>query len=153
MPEKEVPSLVAGYPTVVEIPVAWGEMDAFGHVNNIVYLRYFESARIAYFAALEILEVMTATGIGPILAETRCRYKFPLAYPDTVAVGARVAELAVDRFLMHYRVVSHRHGRVAAEGDGRIVFYDYNAKAKASLPAKIVARIREREGADLVETT
>ena len=40
-------SPVADYPVVIEIPVAWGEMDAYGHVNNIVYFRYFESARIA----------------------------------------------------------------------------------------------------------
>lgn len=151
MPEHAWQELLAEYPTVIETPVAWGEMDAFGHVNNIVYLRYFESARIAYFETLGTLETMTATGIGPILAETRCRYKLPLTYPDTVAVGARIAELAADRFLMHYRVVSHRHARVAAEGDGRIVSYDYNARTKAPLPQTIVDRIRELEGAALTE--
>ena len=41
--------LTERYPVVIEIPVAWGEMDAFQHLNNIVYFRYFESARIAYF--------------------------------------------------------------------------------------------------------
>ncbi len=144
--------LLVDYPTVIQIPVAWGEMDAFGHVNNTVYLRYFESARIAYFEALGTMETMAATGLGPILAETRCRFKFPLTYPDTVAAGARVAELAADGFLMHHRVVSHRHSRVAAEGDGRIVSYDYNAKTKAKLPEVAVARIRGREGAALVDT-
>ncbi len=151
MADQDGPQLLADYPTVIEIPVAWGEMDAFGHVNNVVYLRYFESARIAYFEALGTRETMAATGIGPILAETRCRFKVPLTYPDTVKVGARVAELAADRFLMHYRVVSHRHGRVAAEGDGRIVSYDYKAKTKTALPEAIVARIRDLEGAALVE--
>ena len=151
MPEHDRPTLLAEYPTVTEIPVAWGEMDAFGHVNSIVYLRYFESARITYFEALGTLETMAATGIGPILAETRCRYKLPLTYPDTVLVGARITELATDRFLMHYRVVSRRHGKVAAEGDGRIVHYDYNTKTKAALPEVIVSRIRELEGAALVE--
>jgi acyl-CoA thioester hydrolase len=145
--------LLANYPTVIDIPLAWGEMDAFGHVNNIVYLRYFESARIAYFEPLGIMEAMTATGIGPILAETRCRYRLPLTYPDTVAVGARIVELAADRFLMHYRVVSHRHGRLAAEGDARVVYYDYNAGAKTPLPASIAARIRKREGDALEAAT
>jgi len=64
-----------GFPVVIEIPVAWGEMDAFQHVNNIVYLRYFESPRIAYFERLSFLEVMEQTGVGPILAETHCRYR------------------------------------------------------------------------------
>lgn len=42
----ELPEPLAGFPVRVDIPVAWGEMDAFGHVNNVVYFRYFESARI-----------------------------------------------------------------------------------------------------------
>ena len=50
--------LLADYPVVVETPVAWGEMDAFGHVNNIVYFRYFETARIAYFEKLDVPEFL-----------------------------------------------------------------------------------------------
>jgi acyl-CoA thioester hydrolase len=45
---------IDGYPVVIEIPIAWGEMDAFQHVNNIFYFRYFESARIAYFGRLKM---------------------------------------------------------------------------------------------------
>ncbi|MBL0713735.1 MAG: acyl-CoA thioesterase [Desulfosarcina sp.] len=138
--------MLEDYPVVIEIPVAWGEMDAFGHVNNIVYLRYFESARIAYFEKLKVMQAMAATGIGPILAETRCRYKLPLTYPDTVSVGAKIVELMADRFLMHYRVVSHRHGKVAAEGDGRVVPYDFGAQTKTPLPEVISDRIRALEG-------
>ena len=152
MPETAWREFVADYPAVIHIPVAWGEMDAFGHVNNIVYLRYFESARIAYFEKLGTLETMAATGIVPILAETRCRYKFPLTYPDTVAVAARTVELAAERFLMHYRVVSHRHEKVAAEGDARVVSYDYNAGQKAPLPQVIMDKIRALEGSALTVT-
>ncbi|MCB0148997.1 MAG: acyl-CoA thioesterase, partial [Caldilineaceae bacterium] len=50
--------LLAGYPVVIEIPVAWGEMDAFQHVNNIVYFRYFESGRIAYFERAGMMNLM-----------------------------------------------------------------------------------------------
>ena len=56
-----------GYPVVIEIPVFWGDMDAMRHVNNTVYLRYFESARIALFERLGYLDVMEQTGVGPIL--------------------------------------------------------------------------------------
>lgn len=75
----------------------------------------------------------------------------PLTYPDRVSVGARIAELAADRFLMHYRVVSQHHGKVAAEGDGRIVSCDDQAKVKSVHPEALVARIRQLEGAALVE--
>src|SRR5687767_1167703 len=52
----------------VEIPVQWGDMDAFGHVNNTVYFRWFESARIAYFEKIGLNERMRRDRKGPILA-------------------------------------------------------------------------------------
>ena len=133
--------LLAGYPVILAIPVAWGEMDAFQHVNNIVYLRYAESARIAYLEQAGLNETMQGTGIGPILASINCRYLFPVTYPDTVRVGTRVTEVGADRFTVHFRIVSTRHGRVAAQGDSVIVSYDYGAGAKTPLPAAMRAAI------------
>ena len=117
--------LLAHCPVVIEIPVAWGEMDSFQHVNNIVYLRYFESARIAYFERLKLMEFMNQTGIGPILASVQCKFKIPLNYPDTVSVGTRISKVEHDRFVMEYYVVSHKHQKVAAEGEGVIVSFNY----------------------------
>jgi len=138
--------LLKTYPVVIETPVAWGEMDALRHVNNIVYFRYFESARMAYFTRLGVWDYMNETGIGPILASTACRFKLPLTYPDTVSVGAKVSGIEVDRYVMKYAVVSHAHGRVAAEGEGLIVSYDYRALGKAPLPDEIKRRIEALEG-------
>ena len=137
--------LLADFPVVLEIPVAWGEMDAFQHVNNIVYFRYFESGRIAYLERLGFLEVMNQTGIGPILAETRCRFRKALTYPDTVSVGTRVSEVDEDRFVMQYRLVSHKLKAVAAEGEGLMVSYNYWEKRKAAIPDKVRRRIKEIE--------
>lgn len=134
------------FPVRIQIPVAWGEMDAFQHINNVVYFRYFESARIAYFDAIEMMNVMETTGVGPILAETRCRFRIPLTFPDTVMVGARVRELARQGFTMHYAVASRRHGKLAAEGEGRIVTIDYAGGGKADLPEVVRERILALEG-------
>jgi acyl-CoA thioester hydrolase len=134
-----------GFPVVIEAPVAWGEMDAFQHVNNIFYFRYFESARIAYFERCGALAIMEATGIGPILAAARCRFRIPLTYPDTVAVGARVPAVGRDRFTMAYAAVSRRHGKLAAEGEGEIVAYDYRAGHKTDVPDALRRRIAELE--------
>jgi acyl-CoA thioester hydrolase len=138
--------MLEGYPVLIEIPVAWGEMDSLQHVNNIVYFRYFESARMAYFDELDIWGYMKETGIGPILASTQCKFRIPLAYPDTVFVGTKIAEVSEDRFLMKYLVVSRQHRKVAAEGEGVIVSYDYRAQRKAPLPEELKARIRSLEG-------
>jgi acyl-CoA thioester hydrolase len=138
-------ALLASYPVIIQIPVAWGEMDAFGHVNNIVYFRYFESARIAYLERIRGIEHMKETGIGPILASTHCRFRAPLTYPDTVSVGTRIHSIEGDRFTMDYCVVSHNLEKVAAEGDGLVVIFDYAQNKKTALPDVLRQRIEEVE--------
>ena len=132
-------------PLVIETPVAWGQMDAFRHLNNTAYFRFFESARIAYFEKLNLLEFMEATGVGPILAATNCRFRIPLTYPDTVSIGTRVSEIGSDRFTMEYYIVSHRYQRVAAEGTGSIVCFNYVENKKTPVPAEIKQRIEALE--------
>lgn len=141
-----VKQLTREFPVVIETDVRWGDMDAFNHVNNVSYLRYFESGRIAYFDALELADFFGLDGIGPILAETSCRYKFPLTYPDRVSVGVRSEQLGEDRFTQQYVLVSHRHGRIAATGDGIIVTFDYSANRKAPIPDRVRERIEALEG-------
>lgn len=139
-------ALLTDYPVVIEIPIAWGDMDAFQHVNNVRYFRFFESARIAYFEKLAFMQVMDETGVGPILASTQCRFRVPLTYPDSIRVGARVVEVGLDRFSMHYRVVSRQHSKVAAEGEGLVITFDYRNQCKHPLPEVLRRRIASLEG-------
>jgi len=141
------------YPVVIEIPVAWGEMDSYQHVNNVVYFRYFESARIAYAEKLGLTRLKDETGIGPILGSAGCRFRHPLTYPDTVSVGARTVSIEEDRFTMHYVVVSRCHGKVAAEGDAVIVMYDYNEGRKTKIPDAIRTRLKEIEKGKLPDSS
>jgi len=144
------PSL-ATFPVIVSMPVHWGEMDAYGHVNNTVFFRYFETARIAYLDRSGMLASYERDGIGAILHSTECRFRLPLFYPDTVLVGARTVDVGADRFTMGYRIVSLSHDGVAADGSGIIVAYDYRARRKVSLPTEIraaVERLRGRTAAD-----
>lgn len=134
------------FPVVIETPVAWGAMDAYGHVNNTVYFRWFESARIAYLDRIGFREAAVHGGVGPILGSTACRFRRALEYPDTVRVGARVAELGDDRFTHEYVVVSEAVGGVAAEGEGVIVAYDYGRGRKATLPEAVRRTIEGLEG-------
>ncbi len=133
------------YPVVIEIPVAWGEMDAFQHVNNVVYFRYFETVRIAYFEKLDVLELMKTTGVGPILAAISCRFKTPLTYPDRVLAGAKVTSIYADRFTMEYRIVSINRQKIATEGDGIIVAFNYLENKKAVIPEELKQRIKVME--------
>ena len=135
------------YPVVVDVPVAWGEMDAYGHVNNIVYFRYFETVRMAYFERLDAPGFINRNPVGPILASTSCRFRAALAFPDRVSVGARVARVEEDRFVMLYAVYSHRMQKIAAEGEGTIVCFDYRESRKALLPEALRQKIASLEAA------
>lgn len=121
------------YPVVVSQPVRWGDMDAFGHVNNTVYFRFFETARIAYFEEMGI-HTSTPSGVGPILHSTSCRFRAPVVFPDTVRTGARVAEVGEDRIRMEHVVYSERLAKVAATGEALVVTFDYAAGQKAPVP-------------------
>src|SRR5439155_20735210 len=109
-------SLLAGYPVVVEQAVVWGEMDSYRHVNNVVYFRYFENARLEYFRRLDWTALEAETGDGPILAATQCRFRKALTYPDTIWIGAKVVNVQDDRFTIQHRVVSRGLNAAAAEG-------------------------------------
>ena len=96
------------WPVSVSIPVLWGHMDAFNHVNNVMYLRWFESARIAFFEAADVIGEMERTGVGPILGRATCDYRIPLTYPDQLTVQTTVTSLGTSSFVMQNRVLCNQ---------------------------------------------
>ncbi|KLU65430.1 putative esterase [Desulfosporosinus acididurans] len=138
---------LSDFPVRITIPIAWSEMDAYGHINNVYYLRYFETARIQYLQEIGLMDMKVETDVGPILAQTTCKYLKPLQYPDQIIVGAKTTSMSKSSFVMEYLIVSEKIG-VAASGEGVIVMYDYNASKKAEIPPIIRKRIAELEKKD-----
>jgi len=134
-------------PITIAIPVTWGDMDAFGHVNNIFYFRYFETARIEYLRRIGwMTDAFPISGIGVILHSVQCRFRIPVTYPDTLDVSARLVTIEQDRITLAHEVRSRAHdGAVAAEGSGLIVAFDYSLKAKSAIPEAVRRRILELE--------
>lgn len=139
-------ALVADYPVVVRIPVQWGEMDAYGHVSNVVYFRWFESARVEYLIRCGFARSYEEEGVGAILHSTGCRFRRPLFHPDVVLVGGRAVEVEEDRFTMEYRIVSESAREVAAEGAGVVVSYDYRERRTVPIPEAVREGIEALEG-------
>lgn len=121
----------------------WGELDAYGHVNNTVFFRWFESARIAFLDRCGMLETMQRDHVGAILHSTSCRFRRAVFFPDTVLVAGAGTAVGDDRFTMRYRVVSLAQDAVAAEGEGVIVCYDYARRTKVPLPAQVQTALVE----------
>lgn len=138
--------LLSDYRVVVSYPVHWGDQDAFGHVNNTVYLRWFESGRIFYFDSIGVSDHYEATKVGPIMASIRCDYRFPVTYPDTIQVGSRVSRIGRSSLAMDHAIVSLRRDLIVAEGTSTIVVYDYTKAKSTPVPDAIRRAIADREG-------
>lgn len=129
------------WPVELSLPLLWGQMDALGHLNNTVYLRFFEEARIALFDHVSLRTVRAATRVGPILAATSVRFLRPLVHPDTVRVETAVRSVGQTSFVLDYRVTSLRHLVVAATGDSVVVLYDYERETKVPVPDDLRAAL------------
>lgn len=136
---------LGSWPVSVEFPVHWGDMDSFGHVNNAVYLTWFESARIAYFRQIR-QEFITADNVGPILARMEIDYRLPVEYPDTVRCEATVTSLGNSSYRMAYRLHSEAGNGLAAEGDSVVVMIDYGTGRSVPLSDELRSAIEELEG-------
>jgi acyl-CoA thioester hydrolase len=141
----DIQELLQGYPVVIQQALAWGEMDAYQHINNIVYFRYFENARLEYVTRLGWPDWSRELGIGPIVSAVQARFRRPLTFPDTISIGARLGTILEDRFTLEHIVVSHNQRAVTTEGEGTIVIFNYADQRKVPIPEFVRRRIEELE--------
>ena len=140
------PTALAEFPVSIRLPIQWGDQDAFGHVNNTVAIRWFESARVAYLDAGGLDHLMSRGGLGPILASISCQYRKQLGYPDIVHVGARVSRLGRSSLTMHHAVFSEKLQAIAVEGDSAVVVFNYDTQRPVRIPDEVRAAMERLEG-------
>lgn len=122
-----------------QIPIRWGDMDAYGHVNNTIYFRYMEQARCEWLEAMDI-----GVGIGdsgPVIVNASCTFLIPLTYPGTVEVRTFVGEpgrSSIPTFV-EMRVVGDE--RIYAEGAAKVVWMDTRTGKSVPLPDRVRASL------------
>jgi acyl-CoA thioester hydrolase len=114
-PQPEAP---AAYPHLTEIATRWMDNDAYGHVNNAVHYSFFDTTVNAWLIARGALDVAASPVVG-LVVETGCRYFAPLAYPEPVTVGLRVAH--VGRSSVRYELALFGRGCASAAAQGHFV--------------------------------
>ena len=125
------------YKIITDQKVAWGDMDAFGHVNNVIYYRYIESARIEYLNQLNILDL----DINTVVASNSCKYLKPVFYPDHLRIGTKVVEIRNSAFRMEYTIWSEQQNSIVAVAEAVIVCVDKNTMQKVLIPSHIKEKI------------
>lgn len=129
--------------------VAWGDMDAVGHVNNVMYYRYIESARVEYLTKIGAI----GQGLSAVIASSSCRFLRPVFFPDVLEIGVQVIEVRNSGFRMNYVLYSTAQNQIVATGDAIAVMVNASTLGKAALPAELRQRIYALEqtvGNDLI---
>jgi acyl-CoA thioester hydrolase len=140
-----------GYKYTLAIPVRFRDLDAMGHVNNAVYLTYFEAARIPYYLMLSGTPDLAHTDM--IVARIECDYRAPATFGDTLIVGVRVDEIRSRSFSLTYRIENAAISELVAEGRSVQVAYDYAARETRLVSAELIRAAEAYEGRALREAT
>ena len=119
------------------IETRWKDNDVFGHVNNVVYYSYFDTAVNAFLIEHGVLDLQRSTIVG-LVAETQCRYYSSIAFPDTVYVGLRLAHLGTSS--IRYEVGIFRNDDLTASAQGYFVhvYVDRESNRPVPMPAVLV---------------
>ena len=137
----DLTSLKKQYPASTEIKVKWGEMDAFQHLNNTVYIRYFEVGRIDLFEQIGVTSDIKTHNTGPILASVHCDYLAPVTYPDTLIVFSSATQTGPKKVEVEHKLWSTQQKQVVAKGFSVGVYYDYSALKSCIIPDQVAAKL------------
>lgn len=133
---QSIPTELANYAFIHGQSIQWGEMDAFNHLNNVVYYRYAESARIGYLQELSMFDGSMVT----MLAQSSCQYLRPVTYPDTLLIGVRCQRLGNTSIVIEYAYYSGEQQAIVANAEAVIVRMDSSGNKK--LPWTAAERTR-----------
>ena len=142
-------------PAVVSLVVRYGDLDPYGHVNNAVYLEFFEEIRLAYWRALadlagiEELEAGDVPDARYVIAETTVRFKAPVFLSDTLHGAARVSTVGNRSYAMEFELRtgdSFEAGALAAEGSAAHVFFDPKTNEVRTRPDWFLPTVAALEG-------
>jgi acyl-CoA thioester hydrolase len=124
---------------VMRQPIRWGDMDMMGHVNNTVYFRYIETARIAWLEEIE--GAPDPAGTGPVIVNAHCSFLKQLKYPGDIEVSTYVGPPGRSSFEMTHEIrlvgPDGQPGAVHAEGGAKIVWVDLQAEKSVPLPGAV----------------
>jgi len=133
---------------VERIPIRWGDMDAMGHVNNTVYFRYMEQARIGWFEAL-VPEAEAWQSTGIVIVNASCNYKRPISYPGTVDVRLHVGAPGGTSVATFYELRVDKDPVPYADGAAVVVFVNMKTQKPARIPDGIRVRLLEAKNLKL----
>ena len=128
------------YPYVTPITTRWMDNDIYGHINNVAYYSFFDTAANRFLIERGGLDIATATVIG-LVVESRCEYHAPLAYPQGLRAGVRVDRLGNRAVTYGIAIFTEADDIAAAHGHFVHVFVDRASRQPVSIPGPLRAAL------------
>jgi acyl-CoA thioester hydrolase len=125
---------------IERIPIRWGDMDAMGHVNNTVYFRYMEQARIGWFEAL-VPQAQAWKSTGIVIVNASCNFRKPINYPGTVEVRLFSGPPGGSSVATYYDLSVNQE--LYADGAATVVFIDMEKQKPMRIPDRIRGLLKE----------
>lgn len=141
-PAKPLPEAREAYRAFRTIGTRWMDNDAYGHVNNVVYYSWFDTAVNAHLIEAGVLDIHEGTTIGLVI-ETQCNYFAPLAFPQDVEAGLRVAHAGTSSVRYEVGLFAKGEPLTAAKGHFIHVYVDKATRRPVPLPADLKAVLEE----------
>ncbi|MBA4758548.1 thioesterase family protein [Sphingosinicella sp.] len=130
----------ADYAAFRGITTRWADNDVYGHVNNVVYYSWFDTAVNAHLIEAGVLDIHGGAVIG-LVVETGCRYAAPLAFPQTIEAGIRAAHIGTSSVRYEVGLFAEGEAEAAAEGFFIHVYVDRETRRPVPLPAGLRAAL------------
>ncbi|WP_415187062.1 acyl-CoA thioesterase [Rhodomicrobium sp.] len=123
----------ADYPHHAPIQTRWMDNDVYGHVNNVTYYSYFDTAVNRYLIEAGALDIEKSAVIG-LVVETSCRYRAPITFPEAVTAGIRVARIGSSSVRYEIGLFREDEDIACAEGHFIHVYVDRATRRPVPLP-------------------
>lgn len=137
---------LADFKLIDKRKVVWGDMDAMRHVNNTKYFFYCETARIEFLQSILSKGAFADPenrGIGIALAETSCRFKVSLTYPDNLEIGTAVTKIEDNQFHLRHAIYSEKLNRIAAEATARMVVFNFATGQRSPVDDEMLSKLKQ----------
>jgi len=129
----------------LNLRIDWSELDLMSHVNNVVFLKYAQSARVNYWEQIGLYQHLLKTKEGPMLASVTCQFRKQLLYPGSITIYTRMKSIGNTSFCLQHEIVDEE-GDVTAEVEDVLVMFDFNNNEKMPFLEKIRKNVEELEG-------
>lgn len=141
MTERPSPHSRADYSTFRVVPTRWMDNDVYGHVNNVQFYSFFDTAVNQYLIEAGVLDIVASTVIG-LVVETKCNYFESISFPEALDAGVRVARIGGSS--VRYEIGLFRTGAALAAAQGHFihVYVDRQSRRPVPLPEPLVAALR-----------